>query len=188
MKSKHRKPKTVTLYHYTSYRHLGLILNAGELNRGDVPVTWNTGYNAVWFCHIPSIDHQINMLMSPNDDKSEIRITVEFPYPFPRLYRWRDVASRIGVDRQVYRSLDNTANHGSNSWWIYVGAIPVGMFKSIERRLSKNSSYELIDLQEQADEIERLKEQVRNIKSVMMNNVTVLPFPDIETTAYDIAS
>ena len=179
MKRKNVEPKTITLYHFTSFTHLGLILNAGELSRGDVPKTSTTGYNAVWFNNSPSIDCQMGMLMNPTADKTQIRITVELPFPFPKLYKWDKIASKIGVDKQMYRGLDEISNHGSHHWWLFAGSIPVEIFKSIELRESKNNPYQVIDLEESTEGLEFLKNHVRGIEQVMATPVTVLPFPEL---------
>ena len=169
--------QTITLYHFTSAPHMGKILAAGELSKGDVPKSNTTGYNAVWFTVKPTVDNTYGMLKS-NVDKSLVRITFEFTLPTPKLYYWKAVAPKIGISNMMYRSMDETANHTARDWWIYAGVLPLSMCKSIDYRINTTSPYESLDVNGKM-----AKEWMRKAKnwtqSFGVPGVTVLPFPSI---------
>jgi hypothetical protein len=169
--------KTITLYHFTSLILLCKILDDGGLSKGDVPITWDTGYRAVWFTTTSSITSQENMLKGSNVDKTEVRITVEFSLPTPKLYYWRDIASKIGVDRKVYRELDKSANYGAKTWWIYPGTVPIEKFKAVEYRASKEAPYLPLDIK--GELVEKNMEAAKKMSLEMIMEVTYFPFPDI---------
>lgn len=168
--------KNITLYHFTSLLHFGKILADGGLSKGDVPINTTHGYNAVWFTTTNMLGRQSPMLNGSGVDKTEVRITVEFTLPTPKLYYWKDVASKIGVERQFYRSLDEVGGYSAKKWWLYAGVIPTERFNKVEFRESPEDDYTLLNLK--SDLVEANK-QASLVTDFVLSGVTVLPFPEV---------
>lgn len=169
--------ETIILYHFTSAPHMGKILAAGELSKGDVPINNTSGYNAVWFTIKPTVDNTAGMLKS-NLDKSTVRITFEFNLPTPKLYYWKAIAPKIGITSKMYRLLDETANHTARDWWIYAGILPLSICKSIDYRINTTSPYEPLDVNGKIAK-EWMTKAKNMTQSFGVPGVTFLPFPSI---------
>ena len=117
------------LFHYTSIYHLQRILEYGSLCKGDIPITRKGTYgsegHAVWLTTRDKASPNEHGLISPVCDKTEIRITIEVDLDDPRLFKWSDYAKRRGVERGFYRQLDVMGGGLSNTWWLYIGEIPI---------------------------------------------------------------
>jgi hypothetical protein len=117
------------LFHYTSIHHLSRILEQGILWKGDIPITRTGSYgsegHAVWLTLCERASSDEHGLKNPICDKSEIRFTIQLDEDDPRLFKWSDYAKRRGVARNFYRDLDDVGGGLSDTWWLYVGQIPV---------------------------------------------------------------
>ena len=115
----------LTLYHSTAAQHLPLIMEHG-LNRGDVPVrrsltpTEACFNNAVWLTENPRPQVQRWAAIGGSLAlKTRYRLTVRVPAGDGNLWRWRDLANYLGVERDWYDTLNHGGGGGAHHWWVY---------------------------------------------------------------------
>lgn len=120
------------LYHFTSPERLPFILEQGIL-RGDVPLSPTTGFNSPWLTDDEGWSRQ-GWGWGSVEDKGAVRLTVLVPEDDPALIRWRDLATREGVEPRWYETLDRVAHRGSPHWWVYLGRIPPEWIVAVDHR------------------------------------------------------
>jgi hypothetical protein len=64
--------------------------------------------------------------------RAAVRITVKIPPDDDRLISYRDFATAHGLDRRVYRRLDETGGWQARYWWIYRGVVLPRWFTDVE--------------------------------------------------------
>jgi hypothetical protein len=118
----------VRLYHYTSRRHLPLILRDGFLRPTESNVSANrehAGPDVVWLLDRPLADapgsHGLN---GASVDKTEVRFTVDLP---PRVAtRWLDWRHQKGMDPMWRATIIRTGGGlaAAKRWYVVPRAIP----------------------------------------------------------------
>lgn len=111
----------MSLYHYTSSRHLRGIRRFG-LTVGDVPtsLTRNEGRVGVWLTSSESADG--HGLETSAVNKRARRLTVDLPAGSYGLVRWNDWRTSH-VDAATIAALE--INSQADTWWIHFRPIPV---------------------------------------------------------------
>jgi hypothetical protein len=113
------------LYHYTSTYHLPTILKEG-LARGDVPVTPQKGFNAVWFTTMNDAKPGEHGLSGSAVDKTSVRITVELDRRDPLLIKWGTFARKL---KPIWRrALESSGGDTHKTWYFYKGILIPEMF------------------------------------------------------------
>lgn len=138
------------LYHYTSLKHLPLIL-ASSLSRGDIPVGAHGegAETGVWFTtdskpaghglasgelvtvHLPGeAPRQV-----PTVDKRVVRITVVIPSSDRRLQRWLPwTRKRLGADVVERLVVSGGGKRKAETWFVYLGAVEPSRFAAVDIR------------------------------------------------------
>ena len=111
---------SLTLYHFTSRRHLHGIAEFG-LTVGDVPtdIAKNRGRVGVWFTAARTAAN--NGLEGSVVDKTRFRLSVAFPDGSPLLHKWTDWAKENCTFATV-EALHRTAG-AFDAWYVYFGVI-----------------------------------------------------------------
>ena len=119
---------TRTLFHFTYPERVEDIVRQG-LFVTDVPTSpLNGGYRGVWLTEDPNPHAQGWTASRGLGGKNGARLTVDLPHeilgPPYTLYRWLDLAKRIGVEDYWLDALNKTAGGGQEFWWVYLYDIP----------------------------------------------------------------
>ena len=113
-------PKIIRLYHFTRRDYLASILENG-LDKGDVPLSADTGVNGISLTEIP--DPGAQRWNSFITEKLKYRLTVELQ-PDPLLMRWKYVPERLRMEKTWWRRLNDMGRGEPYKWWVYFASIP----------------------------------------------------------------
>jgi hypothetical protein len=116
------------LFHYTSLFHLPGIVAAQSINKGDVPISEDKGFQAPWFTTNPDPD---KIIIPSNVCKTGARITVAIPDRDSSLIKWTDVITRWRINPAYADVLHKTGGEDSDSWYIYWGVIHSSMWTEV---------------------------------------------------------
>lgn len=116
------------LYHFTSLFHLPGIVAAGEINRGDVPISPDRSVKAPWFTDDPT---QEGTVVPSNVCKAGARISVAFNDRDPKLHKWTDLIQQWNIKAAFAETLDLTGGGGSDHWYIYQFGVPSVMWTDV---------------------------------------------------------
>jgi hypothetical protein len=102
------------LYHFTSRPWWHFIQTEG-ITRGDTPTSWTEGVN---FLNLTSNAGPLGQHWCDRSSvrKTSVRIAVEIPAGDANLIRFRDFADKHGMDRRVYRGLDERGGWQARNW------------------------------------------------------------------------
>jgi hypothetical protein len=114
------------VYHYTSIERWQLISQAGRLTTTESNLSRSrdhAGPDVVWLTTDADFEHGHGLLRTRDGtDKTRIRITVELPNR--DVEKWRDWASRRGIDPDWRRALIETSDGGTSTWRVVEKPIP----------------------------------------------------------------
>ena len=129
-----------TLYHFTCEIHLPSIMQEG-LTRGDVPTSYDGGFNAPWLTSDSSWMGNTGWAGSglrngTEIDKNKFRLTVQVPDSDTNLRHWPKLAKELEVDELWYAALHDASGEGSDNHYVYRGVIPRSWITKVDSRSS----------------------------------------------------
>jgi len=139
---------TETFYHFTQGPALASIMLYGTkdgLKMGDVPLTVESGFQAVWLTTDPNPD-SFGIVDMPKVDKAkkEARITIKISKNDPNLRQYRDVLKMYNVKKKFARIMDKADRGDPFDFWLYRGKIEIGSFAQVDLRMS-DGNYKSFD-------------------------------------------
>jgi|APSaa5957512535_1039671.scaffolds.fasta_scaffold93897_1 hypothetical protein len=136
-----------TLYHFTCEIHLPSIMihlpsiMQEGLTRGDVPTSYDGGFNAPWLTSDSSWMGNTGWAGSglrngTEIDKNKFRLTVRVPDSDANLRHWPELANELEVDKAWYAALDESGGGGSDNHYVYRGSIPRSWITKVDTKVS----------------------------------------------------
>ena len=118
------------LYHFTCRAWWHFIQTEG-ITKGEAPITWTKTENHP---NLTSNPDPFSQLWQGQFGirKNTVRISVNISENDPNLISWRDFAKSRGMDRNIYRQLDEAGGWEARNWWVYLAFLPPDRFLAVD--------------------------------------------------------
>lgn len=117
------------LYHFTSEGVYQSVQGLGYFApNGDVPITPDGGFRALWLTTDPTFENQ---LWTQGGPKDQVRFMFDLEDDKPGLAKWEDVAEAFQMTNKWKNALEQSGGDPSK-WYIYIRNIPLAEAKRID--------------------------------------------------------
>ena len=118
-----KTPQQRILFHFTNQQRLERIYSRG-INMGRVPISTFDEFNAPWFTSDADLKRQF-WAEEPAVKKTEVRLSVQFPYTDAKLIPWTRIVARERVNASQVAEIYRLARGRVDDWYVYEGVVPV---------------------------------------------------------------